>query len=658
VNLRILLVVMVLLFGVLTPARAANWAPIDPAQLAATTPSVTPDADAEALLWEVWIEDRTQSSELQTRHSHYLRIKLFNERGVEAFKQVDIQHASDVFVSEIEARTIKPDGSIVELKGGDVFERTIVKGGDLKVKAKSFALPALAPGAIVEYRWNENHINALANYLRLDLQRDIPIQVLKYHIKPLATAADHGYTMQIRYFRQQAVPMAYEGTGFNTATFTNIPAFRSEPYMVPEDLLRRWALIYYSNDVDIKPDKYWRKFARELYKDQKRKAPPIVMELGRNAAQDAKSEEELIARLVEICRTKIRRSDDDASELTPDERKALKPNPTLADVLSSGYGNGRDVLALFLALADAAGIDARYAALPDGGRYPLDPGFTDDYFLAGRSIAVKTGAGWRFLDPAAMHLPIGMLSWREEGQTAVIADPQEAPMPTTPASAPEASLARREARLRLTADGSLEGEVREEFSGHLGARLKEANDDRSSEQREQSLKDVLKGRLSTAELSNVAFENVSGTDKPFVRSYHISVPGYAQRTGRRLFVRPSFFETGGQPLFASSKREHPVAFDFAWSENDAITVELPPGYTLDSPDVPAPLNSAPVASFSITARLVEGRRLEIERKLLFGGAGTLIFPVSSYSSIKAFFDHLHRADDHVFTLKDTAPLAP
>jgi hypothetical protein len=65
-----------------------------------------------------------------------------------------------------------------------------------------------------------------------------------------------------------------------------------------------------------------------------------------------------------------------------------------------------------------------------------------------------------------------------------------------------------------------------------------------------------------------------------------------------------------------------------------------------------------VAAFSLKARLVEGRRLEIERSFRFGGDGTLFFPLSSYGAIKAFFDHVQRADNHAFTLKETAPQAP
>jgi hypothetical protein len=49
--------------------------------------------------------------------------------------------------------------------------------------------------------------------------------------------------------------------------------------------------------------------------------------------------------------------------------------------------------------------------------------------------------------------------------------------------------------------------------------------------------------MSTAELSDIRIENVTDPVKPFVYAYHVRVPGYAQRTGKRLFLQPAFSST-------------------------------------------------------------------------------------------------------------------
>ncbi len=43
---------------------AADWRPIDPAELAQKTPRVDPAADAEAIFWDVHIEDRIQGARM------------------------------------------------------------------------------------------------------------------------------------------------------------------------------------------------------------------------------------------------------------------------------------------------------------------------------------------------------------------------------------------------------------------------------------------------------------------------------------------------------------------------------------------------------------------------------------------------------------------
>jgi hypothetical protein len=119
-----LLAVLCLSLFIAVPAFASGdeWKPIDPAALALKAPVVEKDADAEVLFWEVRIDD--QPEELSLRH--YIRIKVFTERGKESASKVDLTYLGSARIKDIAARVIKADGSIVELKKEDVLERTIV----------------------------------------------------------------------------------------------------------------------------------------------------------------------------------------------------------------------------------------------------------------------------------------------------------------------------------------------------------------------------------------------------------------------------------------------------------------------------------------------------------------------------------------------------
>src|ERR1700752_1429167 len=121
---------------------AAEWKPIDPAHLALKCSTVEKEADAEGLFWEGKID---ANPEVDLIFDHYLRVKVFTERGRESQSKIDLVfgklYGGEIKIKDIAARTIKPDGSIVQLKKEDIYERTIVKGSGLKYKAKSFAMP-------------------------------------------------------------------------------------------------------------------------------------------------------------------------------------------------------------------------------------------------------------------------------------------------------------------------------------------------------------------------------------------------------------------------------------------------------------------------------------------------------------------------------------
>ncbi|MEW6210524.1 MAG: hypothetical protein AB1631_19320 [Acidobacteriota bacterium] len=225
----------------------------------------------------------------------------------------------------------------------------------------------------------------------------------------------------------------------------------------------------------------------------------------------------------------------------------------------------------------------------------------------------------------------------------------------TPLSPPEKSVEKCSAKLRLAEDGTLEGDVRIEYTGHLAVLFKENNDEDSPQQREQTLIDAIKKRMATAELSDIRIENVTDPVKPFIYQFHIRVPDYAQKTGKRLFLQPAFFQKGDGPLFSTSERKHAIYFHFPWKEEDDVLVELPKGYALDNADAPGPFNVNQVGAYDVKLQSInDGQALRLQRSFFFGGGGSILFPAQSYASLKRVFDVLHERDNHTITLKQAA----
>ena len=638
-------------------ASGDDWKPIEPAHLSLKSSTVEKEADAEGLFWEVRIDDNPEGDLI---FSHYLRVKVFTERGRESQGKIDLlfgkMYGSEVKIRDIAARTIKPDGSIVELKKEDIYERTIVKGNGLKYKARSFAMPAVEPGCIIEYRWREIRVNTDANYVRLQFQRDIPVQRVQYSIKPFnyEDATFNSMTMH-----GQPTPWVKEKGGFYSTTMTNMPAIQEESRMPPDDEVKTWMLVFYQKaGLEKKtPEKYWTDLGKDYYERTKSLIKPNddVKQMAASLTGSAKSDDEKIANLFDYCRYKIKNITNDASGLTPDERAKIKDNKSPSDTLKRGTGTPFDIDLLFASLASAAGFDARIALVPDRGDIFFNKALPNAYFMGPRNVAVNVGGAWKFFDPGWDYLPYGMLRWQEEGQQALITDPKNPVWVNTPLSPYDKSLVKRFAKLKLTEDGTLEGDVRVEFTGHFAVDRKEDLDEESEAQREESVREEIKSQMSAAEISNIKIENVMDHAKPLIFSYHVRFPGYATRTGKRLFIQPAFFQHGLKPLFASATRKYPVYFHYPWSEGDLVEFELPKGFAFDNADAPSSFASAGISEYkpSLSAT-ADGLFLVYKRTFFFGGGGHLLYPVTSYSQVKAYFDQVHKQDNHSIALKQAA----
>src|SRR5208283_5654511 len=123
-----------------------GFQPVSPDELKMTSEPLAPGAPAIILYRQVDRDDNIHSA----HEDNYFRIKILTEEGR---KHADIEipfFKGREEVVNVKARTIKPDGSIVNFDG-KVFEKELVKGRGLKVLAKTFTLSDVQVGGIIEY---------------------------------------------------------------------------------------------------------------------------------------------------------------------------------------------------------------------------------------------------------------------------------------------------------------------------------------------------------------------------------------------------------------------------------------------------------------------------------------------------------------------------
>ena len=624
---------------------AQEWREITPAELAMKTGKVEADADAEAIFWEVRVDDSSENLVMK----HYVRVKVFTERGREKYSKVDIPYIKGVKIKNITARVIKPDGSIVELAKNDVFDREVVKTDKIKVKAKSFAVPNIEPGVVVEYRYQEVYPNSSANNMRMMFQHDIPIETISYYFKPADNVKYLTFNMNDNKFIK-------DKNGFYRATMENVPAIKEEAQMPPEDEIRSWLLLYYTDYIKSDSNDFWSRaggyIARTYDIKDTLKPGKDLKAAAAEITAGASTDDEKLAKIFEFCKTRVKNTTYDAS-LTDDQREEIKPNKSTSDTYKKMQGTSGDINELFASLATALGFEARLAFGGDRSEKFFNVRQAHTSFIHFSSTAVKVNNRWKYYDPGSLFTPYGMLPWYEEDAAVLLLGYKDYITTEIPLSGTDKSVAKRTGKFKLSEDGTLEGTVKIEYTGQLSYLRKVDNYDKSASKREEDLKDEIKKQMSGAEISGISIENVTEPEKPFVYQYKVRVPNYAQKTGKRLFLQPGFFEYGSSPMFSTADRKYDVFFHHPWSEVDDVLIELPKGFSLDNADSPATLaDSQKISSLEIDIKVDNSTSMMLyTRKFSFGGGNFTLFPKTSYPALKNLFDEFHKSDTHTITLK-------
>lgn len=632
------------------PADAKpKWQEIGQDLLAESKGLVDPEAPSETVFWEVRVTDTLDGKGIRSEEQNYLRVKIFNERGRDLEGTFQIPYRRGERVDDISGRTMRPNGTVVELKKDAIFDRMAVKVGGFKGRVKSFAMPGVEPGAVIEYRWTKVRRNIPA--LVLHAQRATPIRSMTITVTPFNTIGSD-YSMRIRSFN--ITPAESEVDAYpKMIRLENIPGAHAEPYMPPDAQVRPWVLLEY-----VVPrhsaEEYWKKVGTEAY-EASRPYLEVSSEVRRFADSLVTGKHDFDGRIRAVhdfCRTKIRNVDDDAYDFTDDFRSRLLEDEMRMpeETLRHGYGTSYDINQLFAALMEGAGFRSRLALACDRRESFFRRDDRVAFQLSEPVVAVLVSGQWKFCDPSNRDIPFGMLPWWEEGQEALVLDKENPVFVTTPLSPPNRSLARRAGTLRLGSDGTLEGEIRETYTGHLAALEKENLDEFSQGRRLEEVGKELRTRWPSASLDSIFLSGVDAPLQPYEITYRITLTNYAERIGKRFLLQPSLFERGSSTVFSASTRTHWIYFSHPWAEEDSLTIELPAGYEVVADPAPAPYQ----VGRTIVHRMavgVEDRAVRFHRYMGFGVDGTILIDPSEYEILKKAFDTMQQRDGYTLRLQ-------
>jgi hypothetical protein len=620
-------------------ANADEWPPLDPNDLKMTSEPLAPGAPAIYLLRQV---DRDDKSKASTEYN-FLRIKILSEEG-RKYGNVEIPFDKQSYtVSRIRARTIRPDGSIVNFDG-KIFENTIVKSKSLKYLAKTFSMPDISVGSIIEYHFNYDFQDTAIFNSRWILSEELFTKRAKFSLKPY-----DGPGVSVQWVYPAGLPPgtapAKDGPDqVIRLEANNIPAIQIEDYMPPENELKfRVSFIYREGDPEMNPDKYWANFnkkenARVEDFVNKRKA------MEQAVSQIISPNDTPMVKLQKIyTRTQqIRNLSYEESKTEQEEkREKLKSNSNVEDLWKNQYGYGASITWLFMALVRAAGFEA----------HPCWVSARNDYFfrrerlnsreLDANVVLVKLDGKDLFFDPGAAFTPFGLLPWMETGVVGMQLDKEGGKWINTLLPSSDASRTERKADLKLLDDGSLEGKLTVSWTGlsAMWRRVDHQHDDDAN--RKKFLEDDVKESIAIgSELELTNKPDWKSSDAPLVAEFTLKIPGFASSAGRKVLLPASIFSAGEKHMFEHSDRVHAVYFEYPIKKIDDVTIDLPLGWKTVT--LPTPVDQdVKAAEFKLSVEDQKGI-LHLHRELR---SDVMMVPKDSYPILRGFYQAVRTHDD-------------
>jgi hypothetical protein len=659
-----------------TAGAQTVWPPVDPEDLAMKDCAQQPGA-AAVILYREEIKDGDTFAT-----SVFRRLKILTDAGRE-YSNIEIYFISGVTkITGIQARVVPPQGPAKEFSG-QVFDKTAVRYRKTRVAAKTLALPDVAVGSIIDYRYKieidyggsgstkglEDVVTGLGGsggrpeeggYAEMTELRALPFESWDVQEELFTKKAKFSTTTDMAWipvlFGRSGCKMSWVSIGKMSSKPTiekgqvslelvDIPPFEEEEYSVPEETLRISVDLFYVNGKVVDSNEFWKLESEDWQRGVEAflGKPGKLTATAREIVGDGSDQMEQLRRI--YAKVQGLRNLSYEKGLTRRQRKEqkIKDNRKVSDVLERGFGLRSDLTRTFVALARDAGFEAGVVRVAARDNKIFRNNYLSFYGQFDSEAAmVKVGDRLLAFDPATPFCPFGLVYWTRTNSAALRFSDTQPAFFLIPPFPPDMALTQREIALTLDLQGNLAGTVKTTFSGQeaLVRRLDHIHDDDTArrEALEKELGDLLP-MGATAKLTKV--ENIDNNDPTLVVYCDVAIPGMGTAAGDKMLLPLSPLAGSGQYPFRHVARKFPVYIPYPFRQFDDIVITLPEGLTAEVRPEPRKSDND-FSTFSIVCGQEAPNRLHIQRDFVIKKS---FFPVDQYAALKAFYDKVRTVDE-------------
>ncbi|HEX6853170.1 MAG TPA: DUF3857 domain-containing protein [Candidatus Polarisedimenticolaceae bacterium] len=611
-----------------------EYPPITDADKQLASVPFEPGAPAAMLLYAEQRQLLVESDDLLQRVHVYRRVKILDAAGVEDYGDFEFEAYGRWRLQKVEARTVLPDGKIVDAASGIFREQSKGTTHETERNQLRVAWPEVRPGAILDLHLSYI-VDEIPNVI-WPVQLDLPVLDNR-----LMFEVDGGFG-----FSTLGIGLSQEETAvhsFRSARgmahvwhWTDVPSLSGEPHSPPESESPRQLIVYpreyktegYSEQWAVE----WAPWTKRQYEEfwtiwAKRKVNATTA-LAKEVAGSLATPLEKAEAVRKVLRERLR--------VSVWAYGVTAPSPD--DVLAQGSGSSTEIAATAVAMLKAVDVPAELVAYRRRASGPLPPQVPLPILLDAGMFRFAGEKGPVYVDPLSDN-PAGPVPTQARGVFVIPFDGKT----TAPVRLGEIGVADNRlvnvVRGKLDATGRLELEGTFTEYGLAAERGRNAVRDLDDAARRERVQRRLRRHMPGAEIVSLQFDGLDG-DKQLKTVVKWTVEGYAVPAGKRILVNLNLLDRMDPADWAAETRRNDVYFGEPFDRTDTVLLELPEGATAAVPqglDAAAPPVGKYTSTQAVVGRSVSNRRLmrlEMPR-----------VPAAAYATLKNWLRDIAKTDD-------------
>jgi len=582
---------------------------------------------------------------------HRIACRILRPEGKDCAR-MDLVFDDETKISYFHGWSITTKGQEYETKDKDAFEASYSTYEVFSsLKRKHMAVPGADIGTVVGFEFEQKR----RPYLFQDfwfLQDEVPVERARYSLR-LPQSWEYRANW-VNHVEQQPS----EQNGAYVWEVNDIPRIEREYHRPPSRALAATMIVtFYSQTVKDQTYRSWNDLGvwySQLTADTRQPSPALQQAVQQMAPASLPLFERIRA-LARFAQRDVRYA---AIEVGIG---GLKPHPA-GEIFAHRYGDCKDKATVLSTMLAEIGVKSFYMPIHDErgiftDKTPPNRGF-DHVILAiqlpdagyPKSMPavyehLKLGHLLIF-DPTNELVPLGQLPYYEQDSFALLVTDHGGELIHLPVSAPENNVLKRTAKVKLLADGSLQGEVEEISSGYRAASNRRSWKDATEKDRRKVLERILGASLASFQVDSITVTNADELEKDFVLTYKFTAERYAKNAGPLLLVRPRLLGEYAGPLDGSKPRHYAYEMPAPYSMVETVEITLPAGYKVD--ELPAPVKTAVSFAEYHSTMEDEGAVLKYSREYK---VNTTLVPVDKIDQLKRVFGEITADERNMAILK-------